>query len=75
MSNDPYHRKTPPETDSEWQGIWKAIEKAEKSWIIVGPIYAVVTNWKALVIIGGIVLFVNGGDFIEYIKLIWEGRP
>ena len=55
---DPTHRSTPPQ-DDEWGFLWKAADRANKAWLITGPIYAVASNWKALAAIGAIVVWWN----------------
>ena len=61
MKDDPSKRQTPPETPEEWAYIWKASERAHMAWVVVGPVYAFVTNWKFLV--AGILF------------LLWINRP
>lgn len=53
-----YGRKEPPERD-EWPHIFDGIHKSHKMWIIVGPVFAVVSNWKALVVITLVVAWLN----------------
>ncbi|MEY1555337.1 hypothetical protein AB3Y40_06845 [Yoonia sp. R2331] len=65
-------RKTPPE-DHEWPGIWEALEKSNKGWIITGPIHAVATNWKALLVIAGIVLWINSPELVAYLRAVLGG--
>ena len=55
---DPTQRSSQPEPD-EWGFLWKAADRSNKSWLITGPIYAVVSNWKALAAIGAIVIWWN----------------
>ena len=62
-------RETPPE-DHEWPGIWEALEKAEKGWIITGPVHAVVTNWKALAVVAGVVAWVNRPGIMEALSTL-----
>ena len=62
-------RSTPPE-DHEWGGIWKALDRANKSWIVTGPIYAAVTNWKAFAIIVGIVVWLNRPEIVAAIRTL-----
>lgn len=64
-------RQTPPEPH-EWGGIWKSLENANKSWVIAGPFYAAVKNWKAWITIGGIVLFIKGDEIVVAL-LAWLG--
>ena len=68
-------RETPPEHD-EWHIIWRAVDRANKSWIITGPIHAVVTNWKALLVIGALVLWLNSPKVIAVLaELIPGAKP
>lgn len=60
-------RKTPPEAH-EWQGIWAALERANKGWVITAPIYAVVSNWKALALAATVVLMLNGARILEILE-------
>ena len=61
-------RSTPPK-DDEWRGIWSALEKADRGWIVTGPIHAVITNWKSLAVMGAIVAYVRGPDIIAAVAL------
>lgn len=62
-------RETPPE-DHEWPGIWRALDRANKSWIVTGPIHAAVTNWKAFAIIMGIVVWINRPEIVAAIRTL-----
>lgn len=64
-----FERTTPP-TKEEWAEIWPAIEKADKAWLIIGPIHAVVTNWKALLIVAIVVLWLNNPKILEALRVI-----
>ena len=47
MSDDlNIHKKIPPETETEWQHFHRSVWRMEQAWPIVGPIVAIVTNWK-----------------------------
>ena len=59
-------RKTPPD-DDDWEGIWSSLQKSNRMWPIVAPIVAVVENWKALCVVGAIILFIRGPDLIAAI--------
>lgn len=67
-------RKTPPE-EHEWAGIWDALEKADKGWIVTGPIHAVVSNWKALCVIAAIIVFINGPEIMAIINQFFRVVP
>lgn len=60
--------KDAPTTPEEWRVIRSGSDKAHKSWVIVGPIYAVVVNWKALAIVASIVVYLNRPDIIAAIQ-------
>ena len=74
MSDKKSRRNTPPEED-EWPDVWDAIDKANMSWIITGPIHAVVSNWKALVVIAGVIVWLNNDRIIEAIATIIGAAP
>lgn len=65
MADDPKTVRNTPPKDDEWPSIWSAIDKAHKGWVVVGPIWAVVSNWKALSVVVGVVLWFNRGGVIE----------
>jgi hypothetical protein len=54
-------RKTPPETPEEWAYVWRGVQRGHSSWVIAKPVYAFVTNWKALA--AGLIF------------LVWINRP
>jgi len=54
-------RSTPPKTPEEWAYIWRGARWGHASWVIVGPLHAFITNWKAWV--AGILF------------LLWINRP
>lgn len=64
---DKYGRKDPPEPH-EWPAIWRALERSDKGWIITGPIYAVVSNWKALLVIAGVIVWINSPELVAYLS-------
>ena len=65
-------RKTPPEPH-EWQMIWIAIDRANKTWPITGPIHAVKSNWKALGVIGVLLLWINSPKVIAALAALIPG--
>ena len=60
----------PPKTPDEWRAIRSGVDKAHKSWVIVGPIHAVVTNWRALALILAIVLYLNRPDIVAALRVL-----
>jgi hypothetical protein len=66
--DDKYGRKDPPEPH-EWVYIWRSLEKSDKGWIITGPIWAVVKNWKALAVIAGVLFMLNQPEFAALVKM------
>ena len=64
-----FQRSTPP-TKDEWADIWDAVEKANKAWLIIGPIHAVVTNWRALLIVAVVVLWLNNPKILEALRVV-----
>lgn len=63
-------RRTTPPTKEEWPLVWDAVEKARKTWLISGPIYAVVTNWRALLIVAVVVLWINNPKLLAFLESI-----
>lgn len=63
----------PPATPDEWRVIRDGVDKAHKGWIIIGPFYAVVTNWKAILIVLGVILYINQPDIIAALRVLMEG--
>jgi len=57
MADDDLHtyRKTPPESDEDWQRLHRAMSRADKAWIVTGPASAFAENRKAWAF--GLVLF------------------
>ena len=70
--DDKYGRKEPPEPH-EWHDIWKSLEKSDKGWIITGPIYAVVSNWKALVVIALLLAWINSPEILNIFSRLRGG--
>lgn len=71
---EPFGRKEPPE-ESEWHAIWSALEKAEKGWIITGPVYAIVSNWKALLVIAAVIVWINSPEIVSALRVLIGGAP
>ena len=69
LDNGKYGRTTPP-TKEEWPAIWANLEKAEKAWLIIAPIHAVVTNWRALLIVAIVVLWLNNPKILDALRVI-----
>ena len=65
-------RKNAPD-QKEWPTVWRAVDRANKSWLITGPIHAVVTNWKALGVIGVLVLWLNSPKVIAAVAALLPG--
>jgi len=59
-----------PKTPEEWRTIRAGVDKAHKAWTIVGPIHAVVVNWKALAIVLVIVIWLNRPDIIAALRVL-----
>ena len=60
----------PPKTAEEWRVIRAGVDKSHKAWVIVGPIHAVVTNWKALAIVAAVVVWINRPDIVTALQLL-----
>ncbi len=75
MSDDLRKGRDRPPTDEEWVGVWSALEKADKGWIITGPIYAVVSNWKALSVTIGVIIVINRKEVQDLVLAILRVTP
>jgi hypothetical protein len=64
------YRKTPPESDEDWEAFWKAVDQSNKSWVVVGPVYAIVANWKAW--LAGLAFFalMQRSEFIALLDML-----
>ncbi len=51
------YRKTPPETDEDWQRLHRALDRADKSWIVTGPMSAFAEYRKSWALVVGVVTF------------------
>ena len=51
MADEDLHtyRKAPPDTDEDWQRLHRAMDRADRSWIVTGPMSAFAVTWKAWV--------------------------
>ncbi len=49
MADEELHRyrKVPPESEEEWQRLYRSADRADKAWLVTGPLSAFVVNWKA----------------------------
>lgn len=65
-------RRTPPD-DDEWPGVWAALEKAEKGWLITGPVHAVVSNWKAIAVVLAVIAWFSKPEIIAAFRIIVGG--
>lgn len=75
MSKEPLNRGGPPETDEHWAWLYDGASKGHKGWSIVGPIFAVVTNWKALAAIFAVVAFFNRPEIAAAVQVLIGGKP
>lgn len=64
----------PPKTGEEWRVIRDGVDKSHKAWVIVGPFHAVATNWKAILVVVSIIVWMNSPKFLAAIA-IFSGAP
>lgn len=60
----------PPQTGEEWRVIRDGVDKSHKAWLIVGPIHAVVTNWKAILVVVFVIAWLNNPRILAAIAEI-----
>lgn len=66
---DPLHNVTRPETDAHWDAIIEGAKKAHKTWVVSGPLVAIVTYWKAFMVMGGAIVAMNAEQIITWIEV------
>ena len=77
MSDDDLHtyRKAPPDTDEDWQRLHRAMDRADRAWIVTGPAVAFAENWKAWVFaIGMFFLLLRINEIPELLEIITGAR-
>ena len=62
--------KKDPLEETELQKVRLTIQRTEAAWPILGPIVAVVRNWKAWVIALAFFLWINQPDILGALKTI-----
>ncbi len=72
MPDDDLHtyRKAPPETDEDWQRIWRGTDMAHKSWIVTGPAVAFAVNWKGWAFALGLFLVIRRNELPALLEMI-----
>jgi len=71
MSNKlPSNRGNGPDDPEGWERIWNAVEKAEKIWTYGGggAIVAIVSNWKALIVILAVLGLFNSPEIADLVR-------
>lgn len=69
----PADRKTPAKSHEDWSYIWNGAEKAHKAWLIVGPLHAVLANWKAIIFVLLLILYINKPEILRAIETLLGG--
>lgn len=68
MSEDRSTRKSPPETEDDWEYLWRGARHGHAMWPVIGPFIAVARNWKAGFAVVLVVLWLNGHDTLDAFK-------
>ena len=66
-------RKTPPESPEEWAYIWRGAQRGNLSWVIAKPVYAFVTNWKAMAAGLLFLIWINRPEVIAALSMMMGG--
>lgn len=74
MTDDPSKNSQPPEDEDGWAYIWDGAAKAKMAWSIIGPVHAVVSNWKALAAIGLLLAWLNKPEIANALATIFGAR-
>jgi len=65
-------RRDAPEGD-EWQYLWLGAQRGHKAWMIVGPVHAVVTNWKLILGALAFVAWINRPEILAALDVLTGG--
>lgn len=65
-------RRDEPEGD-EWSYLWQGAQRGHQSWKVVGPIHAVVTNWKAIAAVVAFVAWLNKPEIVAALDVLLGG--
>ena len=71
--DDLTRRRTPADSEDDWMHLWSAADKAHKAWTVVGPIWAVISNWKTLVTVLVALVWLEGERVIAFVQQIGAG--
>lgn len=65
-------RTTPPETNEEWAYIWRGARLAHYAWVVVGPVHAFATNWRAIGMGAIVIVAINSPELVDLLRLwVW----
>lgn len=67
---DPSGRRTPPETPDEWDYIWRGARYSHEARPIVGPVSAIVRNWKGAAAVVVFVVWINSPEILQALKTL-----
>ena len=72
MADDELHkyRKTPPETDEDWQRLHRALDRADKAWIVTGPAAAFAVNWRGWAFALGLLLVLRRNELPAILDML-----
>ncbi len=68
---NPADRTTAPKGPEEWRFIWRGAERANRAGPIIDPIYAVVSNWRAIAIVVIVILWLNKPEILTALQTIF----
>ena len=63
-------RNTPAEHDDDWRDIWQSVDRSRKTWWLIGPVHAVVSNWKAIAIVAAAIVYFSRDDIRAAIAVL-----
>ncbi len=64
-------RSTAPKGPDEWKIVWRGVTRANRAWIIIGPIYAVMSNLKAIAFVLLLILYINRPEILAAIEALF----
>ena len=60
----------PFDDPKERQRIRTSADRADKTWLIIGPLHAVVSNWRALAVILALIAWFNRPEIANAVAVL-----
>lgn len=67
MSDDEKIKGWPAEPPEDFSRMHRAIDRIDRSWVILGPMDAIVSNWKAWAMAVAVYGFFRGSEVVAFL--------